>query len=55
MVLDLGHFLADYGWKNASGALGLNIEGANIKIETRAGVASEATRVYGCTLVRNGA
>jgi len=51
--LDLGHFLADYGWMNNNSArLGIDITPGNVKIETKAGVASEATRVYPVALVR---
>lgn len=51
--LDLGHFLADYGWNNDNTAkLGIDITAGNVKVETKAGVASEATRVYPVALVR---
>lgn len=43
-TLDRGHFLADYGWMNSAPELGINIQGAPIKVKTVAGVA-EATRV----------
>jgi len=50
--LDLGHFLADYGWmNNNTSRLGIDITAGNVKIETTAGVA-EATRVYPVALVR---
>jgi len=50
--LDLGHFLADYGWMNNNTArLGLDITPGNVKVETTAGVA-QATRVYPVALVR---
>jgi len=51
--LDLGHFLSDYGWMNNNTArLGIDITAGNIKVETKAGVASSATRVYPVALVR---
>jgi len=51
--LDLGHFLSDYGWmNNNSGRLGIDITAGNVKVETKAGVASSATRVYPVALVR---
>jgi len=51
--LDLGHFLADYGWMNNNTArLGIDITAGNVKIETKAGVSSSATRVYPVALVR---
>ena len=51
--LDLGHFLADYGWMNNNVArLGLDITPGNVKVETKAGVASSDTRVYPVALVR---
>ncbi len=51
--LDLGHFLADYGWMNNNVArLGIDITPGNVKVETKAGVASSATRVYPVALVR---
>ena len=51
--LDLGHFLSDYGWMNNNTAkLGIDITPGNVKIETKAGVASELTRVYPVALVR---
>ena len=51
--LDLGHFLADYGWMNNNTAkLGLDISGGNVKIETKSGVNASATRVYPVALVR---
>jgi len=51
--LDLGHFLSDYGWMNDNAArLGIDITPGNVKIETKAGVATEATRVYPVALVR---
>jgi len=51
--LDLGHFLSDYGWMNTNSAkLGIDITAGNVKVETTAGVASEATRVYPVALVR---
>jgi len=51
--LDLGHFLSDYGWMNNNVArLGIDITQGNVKVETKAGVASEATRVYPVALVR---
>ena len=50
--LDLGHFLADYGWMNNNvGRLGIDITPGNVKVETIAGVA-QATRVYPVALVR---
>jgi len=50
--LDLGHFLADYGWmNNNTSRLGIDISVGNVKVETIAGVA-EATRVYPVALVR---
>jgi len=42
--LNLGHFFEDFGINNATGGLGLNIAGANVRVRTTAGVA-EATRV----------
>lgn len=51
--LDLGHFLSDYGWMNSNvSKLGIDITPGNVKVETTAGVASEATRVYPVALVR---
>ncbi|MEE9215747.1 MAG: hypothetical protein V3U54_13410 [Thermodesulfobacteriota bacterium] len=51
--LDLGHFLSDYGWMNNNTArLGIDITPGNVKVETKAGVASSATRVYPVALVR---
>lgn len=51
--LDLGHFLADYGWMNNNVArLGIDITAGNVKVETKAGVATSATRVYPVALVR---
>jgi len=51
--LDLGHFLSDYGWMNNNTAkLGIDITAGNVKVETKAGVASSATRVYPVALVR---
>jgi len=51
--LDLGHFLADYGWMNNNTArLGIDITPGNVKVETKAGVASSVTRVYPVALVR---
>ena len=51
--LDLGHFLSDYGWMNNNSArLGIDITQGNVKVETKAGVASSATRVYPVALVR---
>ena len=51
--LDLGHFLSDYGWMNNNVArLGIDITPGNVKVETKAGVASSATRVYPVALVR---
>jgi len=51
--LDLGHFLSDYGWMNNNVArLGIDITAGNVKVETKAGVASSATRVYPVALVR---
>jgi len=51
--LDLGHFLSDYGWMNSNvGRLGIDITPGNVKVETKAGVASSATRVYPVALVR---
>ena len=51
--LDLGHFLADYGWmNNNTSRLGLDITPGNVKVETKAGVATSVTRVYPVALVR---
>lgn len=51
--LDIGHFLADYGWMNKNTArLGIDITPGNVKIETKAGVTAEAARVYPVALVR---
>jgi len=51
--LDLGHFLSDYGWMNNNIArLGIDITPGNVKVETKAGVASSVTRVYPVALVR---
>jgi len=51
--LDLGHFLSDYGWMNNNvSRLGIDITPGNVKVETKAGVASSATRVYPVALVR---
>jgi len=51
--LDLGHFLADYGWMNDNAArLGIDITAGNVKVETKAGVATSVTRVYPVALVR---
>ena len=51
--LDLGHFLSDYGWMNNNTArLGIDITAGNVKIETKAGVATSVTRVYPVALVR---
>ena len=51
--LDLGHFLADYGWMNSNTArLGLDITAGNVKVNTTAGVATSVTRVYPVALVR---
>ena len=51
--LDLGHFLSYYGWMNNKVArLGIDITAGNVKVETKAGVASSATRVYPVALVR---
>ena len=51
--LDLGHFLSDYGWMNNNvSRLGIDITAGNVKVETKAGVASSATRVYPVALVR---
>jgi len=51
--LDLGHFLSDYGWmNNNTNALGIDITAGNVKVETKAGVATSVTRVYPVALVR---
>ena len=51
--LDLGHFLADYGWMNDNTArLGIDITAGNVKVNTTAGVATSVTRVYPVALVR---
>ena len=51
--LDLGHFLADYGWMNDNTArLGLDITAGNVKVNTTAGLATSVTRVYPVALVR---
>ena len=51
MVLDLGHSFEDFGALNNNNVLGIDIRGKQVKIKTTAGVASEATRVYGVSLV----
>lgn len=51
MVLDLGHEFQDFGILNNNNVLGINTFGKSVKIKTTAGVASEATRVYGVSLV----
>ena len=50
MVLDLGHNFEDFGILSNNNVLGIDIRGKNVKVKTTAGVASEATRVYGVTL-----
>jgi len=51
--LDLGHFLADYGWQNDDvSRLGIDITPGNVKVQTKAGVSSSVTRVYPVALVR---
>ena len=51
--LDLGHFLADYGWMNNNTArLGIDISAGNVNVQTQAGVASSVTRVYPVALGR---
>jgi len=52
--LDIGHFLADYGWMDSAPELGINIENKAVKIRTTAGVSSEATIVSPWALVKNG-
>ena len=51
--LDIGHFLADYGWMNDNTArLGIDITAGNVKVQTTAGVNASVTRVYPVALVR---
>jgi len=51
--LDLGHFLADYGWMNNNVArLGIDISIGNVKVQTKSGVNASVTRVYPVALVR---
>ena len=51
--LDIGHFLADYGWMNDNTArLGIDITAGNVKVNTTAGVNASVTRVYPVALVR---
>ena len=51
MVLDLGRSFEDFGILANNNVLGLNTVGKSVKIKTTSGVASEATRVYGVSLV----